>query len=454
MEKAQKEKKKKAYTKQITAFALLGVLAFMCLLNLILGDKKAEKPRPGIEAVLNGEYMDELGEYFTERFVGEVFFTAVNDSLETLFGRRRSNGIWKGRDEYLLEEIAAPDKKNVEKNIWSIDALAKAYYNIPVYFMLVPNAANIQSDKMPAYHISRDQKKQFEEIRQSLGSEIIWVDTEKALSKHKDEQIYYRTDKNWTTLGAYYGYETLAAAMELDTSKAPKLEPYVVNNDFAGSLSEESGYGKSYEDSITIYALENLKDSVELLVINEDTDSKSATLYDKSKLEGKDKYSLFLGGDYGLLDIKTTAETTDRLLIFKDSYANCLIPFLVPYYREIVVVDPSIYEGNVQEIIDKTSFTSILFLYSGNSFVTDTCISEVLEIPDVPETQSTVSPTQVSGAGDDSGVQDDGTEGTSDTQDMQDTESEATETEEDTDSSEIEGEDMKSQDGETEDETE
>lgn len=88
-----------------------------------------------------------------------------------------------------------------------------------------------------------------------------------------------------------------------------------------------------------------------------------------------------------MLDIKTTADTTDRLLIFKDSYANCLIPFLVPYYREIVAVDASLYEGNIQEIMQKAKFTSILFLYNGNSFVTDTDISRVLEMPDMAGAQ-------------------------------------------------------------------
>lgn len=378
MEQLQKGKKKKAYTKQITALVILGVLIFMCLLNLALGDKKVKKPKPGIEAVLNGKYTEELGEYFTERFAGKSVLGALERSVADLFGKRTSNGIWKGRDGYLLEEIAAPDEKNMEKNIWSIADLAETYYNIPVYFMLVPNVANVQSDKMPAYHIGRDQDRQFDEIKKSLGNGIIWVDVRKTLGKHKDEDIYYRTDRNWTTLGAYYGYESLVSAMGLDTSKAPKLTSYAVNNDFAGSLSKESGYGRSYEDSITVYVPENQKDNTELLVINGDTKSKSATLYDTSKLEGRDKYSLFLGGDYGLLDIKTTAETTDRLLIFKDSYANCLIPFLVPYYREIVVVDPSIYDGNVQEIMQKTKFTSVLFLYNGNSFVTDTYISKVL----------------------------------------------------------------------------
>lgn len=378
MGQTQKAKKRKVYTKQITAFVFFGVLAVLCLLNLIFGNKKAQKPVLRINAVLDGSYMEDYETYYEERFAGKGIFASLNKSVETMFGKRDSDGIWKGQDGYLLEEIKAPDEKNLKKNLEAINAFSEAYYNVPVYFMLVPNAANILSDKMPAYHIGRDQDKQFDEIEGQLGAGINWADVRKTLKKHRDEDIYYRTDKNWTSLGARYGYEVLAQAMGLDTSKAPKLEPYVVNNDFSGSLAEKSGYGTNYEDSISIYAPDNPKDNPEVLVTDEDKDMKSATLYDISRLEGRDKYSLFLGGDHGMLDIRTTSENTERLLVLKDSYANCLIPFLVPFYREIVVIDPALYDGNLQEVMQGKRFTGILFLYSGNSFVTDTSVGKVL----------------------------------------------------------------------------
>lgn len=387
MEQTQKKKKKKVFTKQITALVFLGMLVILCFLNLVLGDKKVPKPKLTVDGILDGGYMEEYGEYFTNRFFGGDAFRGLQFSVQTMFGRRESKGIYKGEGQYLLEKIAAPDEKAVEENIQKIQELAGTYYNIPVYFMLVPDASNIQSEKLPSYAVERNQKKQFDKIQEQLGVGVSWVEVSKALMKHSDEELYYRTDRNWTTLGAYYGYEALAAAMELDTSKAPELTPYVVNNDFIGSLAKQSGYGKGYEDSITIYAPKNIKNCVRTVVSNMDTKRKTATLYDSTKLEKEDKYALFLGGDAGMTDIRTTADTTDRLLIFKDSCANCLIPFLTPYYREIVAVDPALYKGNIQEIMQKAKFTSILFLYRGNSFVTDKNISRLLgtAAPQIPK---------------------------------------------------------------------
>lgn len=199
------------------------------------------------------------------------------------------------------------------------------------------------------------------------------------LKKHRSEEIYYHTDHHWTTLGAYYGYQALSKSMKLDTSKTSDMKPYAVTNAFNGTLASTSGYETGYDEPIYIYAPDNLKNATEAVVNNVNEKKKTATLYDTSKLKGKDKYALFLGGNYPILDIKTTADSTDRLLIIKDSYANSLIPFLIPYYREIVVVDPRYYYDDIEKVMKKDNITSVLFLYNGNTFVKDNSISGVLQ---------------------------------------------------------------------------
>ena len=87
---------------------------------------------------------------------------------------------------------------------------------------------------------------------------------------------------------------------------------------------------------------------------------------------------MFFGGNYVKIDIRTTADSTARLLVFKDSYANCLVPFLAPYYREIVMIDPRYYYGDIDQEMSDYSFDQVLFLYNGNTFVEDNSISGVL----------------------------------------------------------------------------
>ena len=115
----------------------------------------------------------------------------------------------------------------------------------------------------------------------------------------------------------------------------------------------------------------------DLTVTYVDEGRKTTSIYDSSKLETKDQYSVFLGENSSVIDIKTVSTHNDRLLVVKDSFANCFIQFLTPFYREIVVVDPRYSTSTLEEIMDTYRITDVLVLYSGNTFFTDNHISGV-----------------------------------------------------------------------------
>ena len=105
----------------------------------------------------------------------------------------------------------------------------------------------------------------------------------------------------------------------------------------------------------------------------------TATLYDRTALESKDHYTVFFGGNHPRVDIDTTAETGKKLLLFKDSYANCFVQFLTPYYETIVMVDPRYYYDNIDTLIKQAGITEVLYLYNLDTFQTDTSLADVLE---------------------------------------------------------------------------
>lgn len=338
-----------------------------------------------------------------------VYFT-LSKPVRLLFGKSESKGIYQGSDHSLFEDIKTVDQENLDKNIDAIISFAEANYNMNISVMIVPGAANVQSKKLPASAVLEDQSAQLKKIRKSLEESVQWVDVEKTLKEHKDEEIYYHTDPHWTSLGAYYGSRVYNEAAGLDDAQAPDVKSYVVNNHFNGALSRESGYEKNYQDSISIYSASNVKDNIKVIVENDGDDEKKATLYDIKKLDTKDGYELFLGGAKGMTRITTSVNSQKRLLIFKDSYANCMVPFLVPFYHEIVLIDTSSYQGDLNEVYQGTKFTDVLFLYGGNNFVTDDKIAGLLEsvsVTAVPEIM-----TSESGAAEEDGVSADG-DGTS-----------------------------------------
>lgn len=383
-----KKAKRKLHRRKLAALLFLIMLGIICLFNLVSGDKEysekenrmlQQRPQFTLAGIESGRLMEQYESYLSDQFVGRNFWVSLKTRIDLLAGKRESNGVFKGKNHYLLEDIASPDQEQMAQNIDAIESFENKYQDIPMYMMLVPNAANIESGKLPGFAVTEDQNQIFQNIQKELGDYIIWVDVAKTLKKHKSEDIYYRTDHHWTTLGAFYAFQELASSMKLDTSKVSEWKSYAVTSDFNGTLSATSGYETGYEEPIYIYAPENIEDAPEVVVNYVNEKKKTATLYDSSKLEGKDKYAMFLGGNYPMIDIRTTADTTDRLLLIKDSYANCLVPFLVPYYREIIIIDPRYYYGDITEVMESNKITSVLFLYNGNTFVEDNSINGVLE---------------------------------------------------------------------------
>ena len=143
-------------------------------------------------------------------------------------------------------------------------------------------------------------------------------------------------------------------------------------------LASKSGVNLGEKEQIDIYV--PTEEDTDLIVDYVDEGKRSTSLYDSSKLKEKDQYTVFLGGNSSLLDIRTVSKITKRLLLVKYSFANSFIPFLTPYYREIVVVDPRYYSGTINDLMDSYRISEVLFLYSGNTFFKDNNISGVFAV--------------------------------------------------------------------------
>ena len=88
-------------------------------------------------------------------------------------------------------------------------------------------------------------------------------------------------------------------------------------------------------------------------------------------LETRDKYAVFLGGNYALVEISTNANTGRRLLMIKDSYAHCFTPFLLGQFDELDLVDIRYFSQSLSEYMEQGNYTDVLFLYNAAGFAED-----------------------------------------------------------------------------------
>lgn len=381
-----KDRQRKVQEKLVGIIFILTLFLFL-IINVIVPDREKSvqenrmlvtKPKFRLSSLISGDYDEKFEAYMDDQFVGRDMWRKLKVTVDRIGGSRLENGVYIGTNGQLLEQIEVADENHLAANIKAIKSFSESQSKIPVRMMLVPDAANVLNHSLPALAKPEDQTQMFSMVRKDLGDSVEWIDVSTELNKHKTEKIYYKTDHHWTTLGAFYAFQAAAPSLGIEGDLSGKYVSYAVSDSFNGMLASKSGVNLGEKEQIDIYV--PTEEDTDLIVDYVDEGKRSTSLYDSSKLKEKDQYTVFLGGNSSLLDIRTVSTSTKRLLLVKDSFANSFIPFLTPYYREIVVVDPRYYSGTINDLMDSYRISEILFLYSGNTFFKDNNISGVFAV--------------------------------------------------------------------------
>lgn len=381
-----KDRQRKVQEKLVGIIFILTLFLFL-IINVIVPDREksvqenrmlATKPKFRLSSLISGDYDEKFEAYMDDQFVGRDMWRKLKVTVDRIGGSRLENGVYIGTNGQLLEQIEVADENHLAANIKAIKSFSESQSKIPVRMMLVPDAANVLNHSLPALAKPENQTQMFSMVRKDLGDSVEWIDVSTELNKHKTEKIYYKTDHHWTTLGAFYAFQAAAPSLGIEGDLSGKYVSYAVSDSFNGMLASKSGVNLGEKEQIDIYV--PTEEDTDLIVDYVDEGKRSTSLYDSSKLKEKDQYTVFLGGNSSLLDIRTVSTSTKRLLLVKDSFANSFIPFLTPYYREIVVVDPRYYSGTINDLMDSYRISEVLFLYSGNTFFKDNNISGVFTV--------------------------------------------------------------------------
>lgn len=306
-------------------------------------------------------------------FIGKEIFIKVKSSIDLIAFNKDNNDVFLGKDGYLIENFVPNNHHEINKTVETINKFSIKNKNLNTYLAIIPNSVSILENKLPNYAPVKNQKSYIDEFTKKLNNNIKYINTFDTLKKVSDKYIYYKTDKHWTSLGAYTTFLKLQEDMLLSSDTYYDVKK--ISNNFTGNLCSQSGFTSNNSDDINVYLPSNTNID---FVVNYDNKVKKSTLYNTSKLDSQDKYSVFLDGDHPIVEINTTTNTPRQLLLIKDSYANSMVPYLLESYSKITIVDPKFYSNNLYDLINDNKFTDVLFLYNANTFFKDTSLVNLL----------------------------------------------------------------------------
>lgn len=327
----------------------------------------ASRPRFTWDALFSGKYTEDYEKYLTEQFVGRDKWITVKTCADIALGRQEINGVYLGADDYLIEQHL-PEAYSLVQEIKKISLLEKLVQEWNADVMLVPTADNILSDKLPANAPCYDQIGFLERVEQQIGAGH-YVDVVTVLRQHSEEELYYRTDHHWTTLGALYGYQAWADAREGSEGKYDPADMETVTETFLGTLHSKVNLDVR-PDSIRYFP----ETAGRPVTVTYDLKTVRESCYEESYLETKNKYGFFLDDNHGLVEIDTDSHNGKTIFIIKDSYANCFIPLLLPDYEKIYVMDLRYFNGRLFQFMkscEPEEGMDVLVLYNCIHFLDD-----------------------------------------------------------------------------------
>ena len=362
---------------ELLSVLLVAVVAVFVVLGLILPDKdfsESENRSLAQFPKISASFLQDLGDYVADQFPGRDLWMSVNLAVNKTLGQKEASGVYLCEDDYLMQVPAEPNYPQLDRNLAAINAFGEVYPELNMAMCVTPNAVTVLADKLPANAPVRDQKADLAYIADGLTG-TTFVDVTKALHRHRSEYLFYKTDHHWTSLAAAYAFEEIAPALNIQAPSLDSYTVYPVSTSFEGTLSSKSG-SHSALDTVEIYVPDT---TIEYYVQYPSGDPISS-FYNRAALDQKDHYTVFFGGNHSRVDITTTANTGRCLLLFKDSYANCMVQFLYPYFDHITMIDPRYYYDNLELVIKSEAVTDVLFLYNADTFLGDTSLADVLTV--------------------------------------------------------------------------
>lgn len=339
----------------------------------------AKMPELNAEDVLNGTFSRDYETYLTDQFFLRSEWIGIKTEVERLMLKQEINDIYFAEDGYLIEKHSGSfDSPAAVQNISTLAEFLKKQQAVfgadHVKTMIVPNAVEILKEKLPPFAASEQEAKFLSRVREALPADS-FVDAGNILTAHTNEQLYYRTDHHWTTAAARYVYKVWAEEIGLTFVPDEGYTQEILTDEFYGTI-EAKVNTKTEADVIT--AWKPLKTVPYTVMKNRDEANVKDSLYDLSCLDTRDKYAVYFGGNQPIIEIDTEAESERSLLVLKDSYANCFVPFAVQDFSSVTMIDLRYFNESLNEYMQANEFTDILVLYNASGFAEDTSIGKLL----------------------------------------------------------------------------
>ncbi len=352
------------------------------------------------QRLFDGSFNTEMNSYYADQFPFRDFFVGIKGISETVSLKGENNGVLIGKNGQLgvrkyniykskLEQIPDMDYYSSNNVSLSVKALNdySASVSCPLVTLLPPRTIDVCASAF-GYPAEISDALYFQ-LKDEISSETGWIDLLPLFSEkyNSGEKVYQKTDHHWTGCGAYLAYCEVMKAFGM-SDDIISADSFSVENVpfFYGTSWSKAGMKFVAPDNLEIWSLGNDDDFQTDCINNRTVKNKDGSLerkkeiyksfsgwLNREKLNTKDKYGAFLDGSHNELTVtKITGDgvgNRPKLLIAKDSFANCMVPYLVQHF-DLVIVNLAAKMTDLSVYAEEYSVDYILIVYNWENLIT------------------------------------------------------------------------------------
>ena len=390
----------------IALFCAVMVLGFVLGLAFFLRPSYSESekreltkfPTFTVSTFLSGAYTEQISTWFADTFPFREGLISLNDTIMSLKGfatEQFQSGASnlggqenQGGEDVKVETIAGyyitgdtayemyyQNKANSARYSALINAAAqKLDGKAKVYTVVVP-LAYAYNDKVLQKTDASDPKAAIDGMYGAITHKnAIKVDAYGALSAHKDEYLYFRTDHHWTARGAYYAYTAYCksaglTAHPLDYYERLEFEGFLgtlYSHTKAPALQKNPDVLEAFvpqgSNNLYVHTADGERQKFTGGVVRKDTD--------RFYPAAASKYNCFLTSDNPLGTEQSyycsienpNIQDGSAVVLVKESFGNCFAPFLVDHYQYVYIIDYRYFDGDLTQFVTEKGARDVIFL--------------------------------------------------------------------------------------------
>jgi DHHW protein len=332
-----------------------------------------QKPDMTIDKLVDGKYMEQFEQYFTDQFPGRNVWVKAYLNFQRYTDKTFIYDYYITDKNWIMPKpdtsYRTKDMKTAVKHLEEVDKTAEKAGSQLIYVSL-PHKVNHVDVNKPSYIMEDTGIKSKNYMMEQLAQTDVEVldigkKMEKELTPEEINSLYYKTDHHWNIDGAFYAFEKLAEQLEMTVDESDYAEKCFDDKSFEGSYNRQlyMMVDASNENMCIKYPEEDF-DSFKVTTNGKERSVDDVFALAKDREDKLVEYKHLFTGDYAKLSIENPrADNDKKVLISKDSYTNPMVSLIAQKFSKTDVIDLRHYKKKTfEQLIEENDYDYVLIM--------------------------------------------------------------------------------------------